>query len=236
MMILKTNFIKNHILLSTLLILLIIAPLFAVAETKEDGRFWININMMGRMPAENWRWYAEVQPRWREEGSNFDQLLVRPAVLYDLNKQTSVWLGYANVITDPANRNTFEEHRVWQQLLHNFQPIGGLSIQSRTRIEQRFIENSNKTGHKIRQMIRLTAPSGISPKLLWVAYDEYFLNLNDTDYGAERGFDQNRAFLGVNWALDQQIKLEVGYLNQYINGSQTDLMNHVVSSTMLITF
>lgn len=235
-MILKTNFIKNHIALSTLLILLMITPLFAVAETKEDGRFWININMMGHMPAENWRWYAEVQPRWREEGSNFDQLLIRPAVLYDLNKQTSVWLGYANVITDPANRSSFEEHRVWQQLLHNFQPIGGLTIQSRTRLEQRFIENSNKTGHKIRQMIRLTAPSGISPKLLWVAYDEYFLNLNDTDYGAERGFDQNRAFVGVNWTLDQQLKLEVGYLNQYINGSQTDLMNHVISSTMAITF
>ncbi len=85
-------------------------------------------------------------------------------------------------------------------------------------------------------MLRVTAPSGISPRLLLVAYDEYFLNLNDTDYGAERGFDQNRAFVGVNWALNNQMKLEVGYLNQYVNGQRTDAMNHVLSGTLFVTF
>lgn len=212
------------------------AHISAHAETIEDGRVWLNVNMIGRLPAENWRWYAELQPRWREEGETFDQVLIRPAVLYDFNKQTSAWLGYANVITDPAGRKSFEEHRIWQQILHNFSPIGEIKIQSRTRLEQRFIENSHKTGHKIRQILRVTAPSGISPRLLLVAYDEYFLNLNDTDYGAERGFDQNRAFVGVNWALDNQMKLEVGYLNQYVNGKRTDAMNHVLSGTLFVTF
>jgi len=208
----------------------------AHAETIEDGRVWLNLNMIGHLPVKNWRWYAELQPRFRDEGSHFDQVLIRPAVIYDFNKQTSAWLGYANVITDPAGRKSFEEHRVWQQILHNFTPIGGINIQSRTRLEQRFIENSHKTGHKIRQMLRVTAPSGISPRLLLVAYDEYFLNLNDTDYGAERGFDQNRAFVGVNWALDNHMKLEVGYLNQYISGQRADLMNHVLSGTLFVTF
>lgn len=212
------------------------AHISANAETIEDGRVWLNVNMIGHLPAENWRWYAELQPRFRDEGENFDQVLIRPAVLYDFNKQTSAWLGYANVITDPAGRKSFEEHRIWQQILHNFTPINGINIQSRTRLEQRFIENSHKTGHKIRQMLRVTAPSGISPRLLLVAYDEYFLNLNDTDYGAERGFDQNRAFVGVNWALDNQMKLEVGYLNQYVNGQRTDAMNHVLSGTLFVTF
>lgn len=210
--------------------------IFAYADTIEDGRIWLNVNMIGHLPAENWRWYAELQPRFRDEGSHFDQVLIRPAVIYDFNKQTSAWLGYANVITDPAGRKSFEEHRVWQQILHNFTPIGEIKIQSRTRLEQRFIENSHKTGHKIRQMLRITAPSGISPRLLLVAYDEYFLNLNDTDYGAERGFDQNRAFVGVNWALDNHMKLEVGYLNQYVNGQRTDSMNHVLSGTLFVTF
>ncbi len=76
------------------------AHISAHAETIEDGRVWLNVNMIGRLPAENWRWYAELQPRWREEGETFDQVLIRPAVLYDFNKQTSAWLGYANVITD----------------------------------------------------------------------------------------------------------------------------------------
>ena len=163
-------------------------------------------------------------------------MLIRPAVFYQLNKQTSLWLGYAHVVSHPDGKSAFEEDRIWQQLLHNFEPIGSLSLQSRTRLEQRFIENSDETGYKIRQMIRLTMPSSISSKLRWVAYDEYFINLNDTDYGARRGFDQNRAFLGMNWAFAPDLKFEIGYLNQYVNAKNTDLDNHVLSSTLNFTF
>lgn len=208
----------------------------AIADVEEDGRFWLNVNAVGPLPAENWRWYAELQPRWRNEGSHFDQLLIRPAIFYALNEKTSVWIGYANVASHPAGKSSFEENRVWQQLLHHFDAVGSVAIQSRTRLEQRFIEHSEDTGHKLRQMLRLTLPSSLSPKLHWVAYDEYFINLNDTDYGARQGFDQNRAFLGMNWAFDTDLKFEIGYLNQYVNGTRTDLSNHVLSGTINLFF
>jgi hypothetical protein len=206
-------------------------------ETEEDGRFWFNVNATGAMPLENWRWYAELQPRWRQEGKHLDQVLVRPAVSYALSKQASVWLGYAYVVTHPASKPAFEENRLWQQFLYNFSPIHSLNIQSRTRYEQRFIENSVDTGYKLRQMFRFTLPSGLSPQLQWVLYDEYFINLNDTDYGAQKGFDQNRAFIGGNWALNPNAKLEIGYLNQYVNRHKNiDAENHVLSTTLMLTF
>ncbi len=206
------------------------------ASPDEDGRAWFTVNAIGSLPAKNWHWYAEIQPRFREEASEFDQVIIRPAVFYNTSKQSSIWAGYAHVVTDPAGRSSFDEHRVWQQFLHNFQPIGSVSIQSRTRLEQRFIENSDDTGHKIRQMIRLTMPSKLHDQLTWVAYDEYFLNLNETDYGARRGFDQNRAFVGVNWAFNASARLELGYLNQYINAKNTNSMNHVVSTMINLFF
>ena len=209
---------------------------FAQAETIEDGRVWLNVNAGGALPLERWHWYAELQPRWRNEGDEFEQVLVRPALYYALTPQSSIWLGYAFVDTDPAGRDSFGEHRVWQQFLHNFDAIGGLKIQSRTRLEQRFLENSEDTGHKLRQLVRLTYPSPISERLLMVTYNEYFINLNDTDYGARRGFDQNRAFVGVNWTFDARHRLEVGYLNQYVNGTKTDAENHVLSTTLSINF
>jgi hypothetical protein len=215
-----------------------LASLPAHAEdTEEDGRYWFNINATGSMPLENWRWYAELQPRWRQEGKHFDQVIVRPAVSYALSKQASVWLGYAYVVTHPASKPAFEEHRFWQQFLYNFAPVYGVNIQSRTRIEQRFIEDSNDTGYKLRQLLRFTMPSGLSPQLQWVLYDEYFVNFNDTDYGAVRGFDQNRAFVGVNWVFNPQTRLEVGYLNQYVNRhNKIDAENHVLSTTLMLTF
>ena len=209
----------------------------AHADTIEDGRFWFNVNATGPTAVENLRWYVELQPRWREEGAQLDQVLLRPALSYGLNEQASVWLGYAFVVTHPDGRPSFDEHRYWQQFLYNFTPIHSLNIQSRTRLEQRHIEDSSDTGHKLRQMFRFTLPSHINPKLQWVFYDEYFVNLNDTDYGAVRGFDQNRAFVGVNWAVNKQANLELGYLNQYVNRSNNiDLENHVFSTTLFLKF
>jgi Protein of unknown function (DUF2490) len=210
--------------------------LLAIADTQEDGRFWLNINAVGKLPAEGWHWYAELQPRWRHEGSEFDQLLIRPAVYYALNDRSSVWLGYAHVNTHPAGRSSFEENRLWQQYLHNFEPIYDVKIQSRTRLEQRWLENSDDTGYKLRQLVRLTTHSSLHPKLTWVVYDEYFINLNTTDYGARKGFDQNRAFIGVNWALSQTARVEVGYLNQFVNGRNVNAENHVLSTTLNLNF
>ncbi len=68
-------------------------------------------------------------------------------------------------------------------------------------------------------------------------WDELFLPLNDTDWGARSGFGQNRAFGGLGVTLDPQRKvtLEFGYLNQYVNRRDTDLMNHIVSLALLIS-
>lgn len=221
-------------------LLLVVACAFfstmTLASPIEDGRGWLNITAIGSLPADNWHWYAEMQPRWREELSEFDQLIIRPAVFYTISEQSSIWAGYARVVTHPAGQTNFDEDRVWQQFLYNFQPIGSVSLQSRSRLEQRFIENADDTGYRLRQMLRLTMPSKISAQLTWVAYDEYFLNLNNTDYGARKGFDQNRAFAGINWAFNANLKLEVGYLNQYINAKNTNAMNHVLSNTLIINF
>lgn len=208
----------------------------AYADSIEDGRFWFNIQANGATGINKLRWYMEVQPRVRDEGAHLDQLLLRPAVYYQLTEQSSIWAGYAHVVTHPASKSAFDEHRVWQQYLYQFAPIHNISIQSRTRLEQRFIESSDDTGHKLRQMFRVVMPSGISPKLSWVFYDEYFINLNHTDYGAQRGFDQNRAFIGANWAISDLAKFEFGYLNQRINAEPADRVNHVLSSTLNFTF
>jgi hypothetical protein len=206
------------------------------AQYIEDGRIWLNQNMIGDLPVENWRWYTEVQMRLRNKGRYIDQFLIRTAVLYDLNDQTSLWLGYANVTYYPQDGEIFREHRIWQQILYNFKPICKINIQSRTRIEERFFENSRITGYRMRQMLRITIPSYISTGLLLVAFDEAFLYLNDTGYGLKPGFDQNRAFVGINFELNNNMSLEVGYLNQYIITQYINLMNHVLSGTLFVVF
>lgn len=207
----------------------------AHSETEEDGAFWINTNAQGKLPVDGLNWYAEYQPRWRQEGKHLDVSILRPAIYYGLNQNASIWLGYANVRFHPSGRSTREENRLWQQFLYKFEPFNNVYLQSRTRLEQRHFEGGSDTGHRLRQLFRVAFPIESSAYSL-VLWDEYFIHLNDTDWGAVRGFDQNRAFLGVNAKLNQQLSLEVGYLNQFVNTRSVDRENHVFSTTLNLQF
>jgi hypothetical protein len=164
------------------------------AEVEEDGAFWINLNAQGKLPLDNLNWYAEYQPRWRQEGKHLDVSILRPAIYYTINQNTSIWLGYANVRFHPSGRSSREENRLWQQFLYRFEPLDNVFIQSRTRFEQRHFEQASDTGYRLRQLFRASFPIK-STAYSFVLWDEYFVHLNDTDWGAVRGFDQNRAFL-----------------------------------------
>lgn len=222
----------------TLTLALLVTTLSAtnvIADTEEDGRFWLNINAQGKLPVENLSWYAEIQPRWKEKGREFDQLIIRPALLYKTSKQSSVGFGYAYVNTHRNNGNQ-EENRLWQQFTYNFEPIDTVTLQSRTRLEQRHMENASDTAYRLRQMVRVTRPFASNPAFSLVAWDEVMFNFNDTDWGARSGFDQNRLFLGASWQMQPEAKIEMGYLNQYVNSTNIDRENHVLSTTLAFNF
>ncbi len=208
----------------------------AWADTEEDGRIWFNLNAQGKLPAEGWNWYAEIQPRWRDEGAHLDSVLLRPALFYKLSAKSSIWLGYANVTNHPAGRSASEENRLWQQYTYNFDPFQTFTLQNRTRFEERRLEAGDDTGYRLRQMMRVSKPLASNPAVALVVWDEFFINLNDTDWGAHAGTDQNRLFLGASWAANPTVKLEMGYINQYVNTQQLDRMNHILSTTLGLTF
>ena len=218
-----------------------IAVLFALtasaarAETDDDNRIWLNLNAQGKLPVGALNWYAELQPRWRENGRDFDQLLFRPAVFYEVSERASLWVGYANAQTRTTRSGTAEEHRIWQQFSCTFK-LGSATLQSRTRLEQRALDTGDDIGHRIRQMFRVTLPLEKSPKFSLVGSNEVFINLNDTDWGARSGFDQNRLFLGAGYSLTSNLRLEAGYLNQYVDTATINRRNHVLSTTLSFRF
>ena len=69
-------------------------PAPAAAQTISDERVWWNVTFQERARTESpWRWYVELQGRHRDGVTDIDQLLVRPAVGYDLTSRSSVWAG-----------------------------------------------------------------------------------------------------------------------------------------------
>lgn len=223
-------------LIAFLILATLISCKNAIAETIEDGRYWFSLYTQGPLPKENFYWSLDIHPRWREEGRHFDTLILRPSLIYKITPKTSIWTGYDTINNHPAGQSSFQENRLWEQVMHQFEPFGGLTLTVRTRFEQRDREDYSDIAHRLRQMVRATTPSSLHQQLSWVIWDELFINLNQTDWGVMRGTDQNRLFLGANWKFDELSNLEVGYINQYVNGKTIDRENHILSSTIRFNF
>lgn len=223
-------------LIAFLILATLISCKNAIAETIEDGRYWFSLYTQGPLPKENFYWSLDIHPRWREEGRNFDTLILRPSLIYKITPKTSIWTGYDTINNHPAGQSSFQENRLWEQVMHQFEPFGALTLTVRTRFEQRDREDYSDIAHRLRQMVRATTPSSLHQQLSWVVWNELFINLNQTDWGVMRGTDQNRLFLGANWKFDELSNLEVGYINQYVNGKTIDRENHILSSTIRFNF
>ena len=213
----------------------------AYSQTTEDFQTWGNITATGSLDfvspnLKNHKYWLEGQGRFGNDSSTFSQAMVRPGLGYQLNGQASVWLGYAWVPTDePFARVAFDEHRIWQQFLWSDKFSFG-TLTSRSRLEQRFIPTGSDVGWRFRQLLKISVPMSFAPSFSVVVFDEFFANINRTDYGANDGFDQNRAFGGIGYNFDKNIKAEIGYLNQFIRRKGPDLMDHILSVNLYLAY
>ena len=214
----------------------------AFAQPSEDFQTWGNITAIGSLDFlnpkfKNFKYWLEGQGRFGLNTSTFSQGMVRAGLGYKLNEQSSIWLGYAWVTTDePFTTTAFDEHRIWEQFLWSDKFSFG-TLTSRSRLEQRFIPTGSDVGWRFRQMFKASIPMPFAPDFSFVASDEYFVNLNKTNYGADDGFDQNRAFAGIGYNFNKNIKTEVGYMNQYIRKPiGPDRMDNILSVNLYLNY
>lgn len=215
--------------------LLLLTTNVARAQTDDDFGAWLSVNAQGKLPADGFNWHTDFQFRWRDNAQEFDQFIARPAVFYKFSEQGSVWLGYANAQTHTLRLGPIEEHRIWQQFLFTHK-LGSATLQSRTRLEQRSLDSGDDVGHRLRQMLRVVVPLAQAPKFSLVGTNEVFVNLNRTDWGALSGFDRNRLFLGLGYNASASVRLEMGYLNQYVNTATINRRNHLLSTSLIFSF
>jgi|SaaInlStandDraft_4_1057021.scaffolds.fasta_scaffold03259_7 hypothetical protein len=214
----------------------------ATAEIVDKFGIWGAIQGQGSFThadseLRKWQWWMEGQGRWFNNASQQGQSIVRPGIGYKLSDQVSVWLGYAWVRTYPERQDHTDEHRIWQQLSWNkLYSWGGLA--TRTRLEQRFLNTGNDAGWRFRQFLKYTYPI-FSERIYLSLWDEVFVNMNSTDWGAKSGFGQNRLFTGLGFFVDskQHYRFELGYINQFVNlESQNNQMDHLISGSLFIRY
>lgn len=156
--------------------------------------------------------------------------ILRPAVGLRATSWLTLHAGYAWIpFFDDANATRRDEHRIWQQAIVAGDVGRGVSLQSRTRNEQRFGPGDG-VGHRLRQFVRLGWTRGAVGVVVW---DELFLGFNTTEWGAQRGYDQNRLFVGASIAIGASSRLEVGYLAVHLNRERDEWVHALALNLFL---
>ncbi len=178
------------------------------------------------------KWGLHLEGQWRraDAGLKWQQLLLRPAVNYQLNKKVALTGGYGFIQShgygDFPSPATAPEHRFFEQVSIT-QRFKKLDFQNRLRFEQRNLgvmaKQSNgefdrigwRYENRFRYMLRTNVPLKVGGGKYYVGlYDEILFN-----YGknvAKNVFDQNRAYAALGRNLGHETKLEVGYLEQTV--------------------
>lgn len=214
---------KIHMAALTIALML---PIFAIAQDSNLGNWLLYIG--NKKINQKWNIHNEVQYRNYNAIGDLEQLLLRTGLGYNLTENNNnILLGYGYILSENYLGNsdgkvTINEHRIFQQFITK-QSVGKLKLSHRYRFEQRFIEDDFKL--RLRYFLALNFPLGkkeMVPNTFYLsAYNEIFLNTESAV------FDRNRLYGGLGYKLNDNIKFEMGYMNQFFENSGRDQFNIV---------
>lgn len=166
-----------------------------------------------------WNLHSELQYRNYNFAGDREQLLLRTGLGYNLSdNNNNLLLGYAFVITDSyINENekmSVKENRLFQQFITK-QTFNRFYLTHRYRLEERWIDNK-EMAFRFRYLLGLNIPlnnATLSEKTFYLsAYNEVFLNTTG------RSFDRDRIYFGLGYNFTKQLKLELGFMSQRLEG------------------
>ncbi len=206
------------------LVFLLMLPFIGFSQDSDLGNWMIYIG--NKKLNSKWNIHNEIQYRNYNAIGDLEQLLIRGGLGYNLTENNNnILLGYGyilseNYIGNTDEKNSINEHRIYQQFVTK-QSVGKLKLSHRYRFEQRFVESDFKM--RFRYFLSLNYPIKTfttSNSLMYAAaYNEIFLNTESSV------FDRNRLFGGIGWKLNNKLKFEVGYMNQFFENSGRDQIN-----------
>lgn len=212
------------------LLLFSLIPGIVLADTENASSFWFMSLSRARF-SESVEGYLDFHPRTSiddvqpGQDGNVRQLISRAALGWRLTESMTLFQGYG-LIAGYAPKQT--EHRSFQELLirHSWSDS---NLMHRFRFEQRLLERRSGASLRGRYFFRLQHPLPVD-SLSLALNEELFVTLNEPDDAIQTGFDQNRLFLGVNYALSESTSIDFGYQNQYVGrrGGVADISNHTL--------
>jgi intein/homing endonuclease len=168
----------------------------------------------------NINWHNEIQHRNYNFIGDFNQLILRTGIGFNLTEDNNnLLLGYGYINTEKylANSNqkvNVNEHRIFQQFISK-QNFGRFFVQHRYRVEERFLKNDFQL--RLRYFLGINIPLNkktLEKNTIYLSsYNEIFINPE------KPLFDRNRLYGALGYFIHKNLKMEVGFMSQSLEDS-----------------
>lgn len=193
--------------------------------------------------------HNDIQLRSSDDIKHMQTFLFRAGLNVQVRKNMIATAGYAyisnrRVITNVSGSVSgyAPEHRIWEQFIISHK-IKTVATSHRFRLEQRFISKSkvvnnelendghvyaNRFRYFIRNVLPLKKQESFKKGMFIGLQNEVFVNIGNTANVNGQFFDQNRLFVSTGYRINPKMDVEMGYLNQYVEGRISNTHNHVL--------
>lgn len=209
-------------------------------KTAQNQRVWFAYIGQFKV-SEKWGFSLEGQLRFDNQLEQNLQNAIRIGGIYFLSPKENITAGYALVHTFNSSADKFYiENRFWEQYQLNKKWNNSKNTMThRFRLEQRWVEQSNSVNYQNRlrylnrNLFRITNLISSKEEIYAIVQDEVLLTLGDNKINS-KGIDQNRFLVGLGFNYNNNIRLELGYMNQFVTSTSGNyMMNHIVSVSLL---
>lgn len=225
----------------TLFVISLSMPALASDDITQDAGSWAQVVGEGSLgfidpSLSKGRIWLEGQARVNDNWDHFYQGMVRTAVGYSLSDRATIWAGYTWLPTQNLGKSYVNQQDVWPAFRYVLPTEYG-TLTFRTMFESNFLQG-NDVRFRPRQMVKFMHPFEFEPRLSLIAWDEFFIRVNSTQFGGKSGFDQNRAFVGLGWTFNKNVRFEGGYMNQYLDDltHTNNTMRNLIMGSVFINF
>ena len=198
----------------------------------------------------HWGYHIEAQFRMDNELQQSIQSLFRAGGIYYLSSSKMISGGYALVNTYSSLFGTyFKENRFWEQYQYNKKwHENKNNIIHRFRLENRWVEQIALVNEDVqsigsnyqtrfrylnRNLFHIISLKSTNEEIYAVVQNEVFLTLGNNKVNS-KFVDQKRFLVGLGLNYNNNIRIELGYMNHFITSSASnDVMNHTISVSLI---
>lgn len=201
----------------------------AIHAAEQDLQLWFPVQVIHPIK-EKWALAMQAEVRFKDDISEFSELVLKPGLHYHLNPSWAFSAGYKYVDKQSGRSN---EQDPWQEVGYSHK-FSELVTGYQVRLEERLSDDFTGVLPRIRFLTHLSHPIGDTP---WYStgFAAVRFNLDDKGTGPVYGFEQSRIFGGVGRHIGRHVQLEFGYLWRYERErSGINRSDHVIRFNLVI--